>query len=83
VNGPFNPRTLGKAFSSGQKTLSITTSPVIEVRRPTLPWMAGAERPFMPLSRMKPRMSSPSFAHTTNTSAIGEFEIHIFEPVRL
>src|ERR1700733_7110236 len=46
--------------------------------------MAGADSPFQPFSRMKPRISSlpssSSFAHTTNTSAIGEFEIHIFDP---
>src|SRR5471032_167985 len=46
--------------------------------------MAGAVSPFQPFSRMKPRIrsrpSSSSFAHTTNTSAIGEFEIHIFWP---
>lgn len=27
-------------------------------------------------------MSSPSFAHTTNTSAMGELEIHILVPAR-
>src|SRR5512134_2682223 len=89
VKGPFRPLTSGKAFSSGQKTLSITISPVTEVLKPTLPWIFGAERPLAPLSRMKPRisptlpLSSTSFAQTTNTSAIGELEIHILEPVRL
>ncbi|MNC89541.1 hypothetical protein D3C83_54900 [compost metagenome] len=63
--------------------MSITISPVIEARRPTLPWMAGAARPFIPLSRTKPRICSFSFAQTTNTSAIGELEIHVFAPVRL
>jgi hypothetical protein len=59
----------------------MTISPVIEARRPTLPWMAGAERPFQPFSRMKPRMMPSSvFAQTTKTSAMGELEIHIFEP---
>ena len=46
MNGPFRPRTSGNAFSSGQNTSSITISPVIEARRPTLPWIAGADRPF-------------------------------------
>src|SRR4051812_42993344 len=55
----------------------------MDARRPTLPWIFGALRPFMPLSRMKPRMSLSSFAQTTNTSAIGELEIHVLEPVRL
>src|SRR5258706_7795941 len=84
VNGPFRPRTSGKAFSSGQKTLSITTSPVIEARKPTLPWIAGAERFLKDFSRMKPPISPPaSFAQTMNTSAIGELEIHILAPGRL
>src|SRR3546814_12884323 len=65
----------------------MTISPVMDERRPTLPWMAGADRPFMPLSRMKPRIlpsSSPptTLAHTTNTSAMGELVIHILLPLR-
>ena len=38
----------------------------------------------MPFSRTKPRMAlscAADFAHTTNTSAIGAFEIHILAPV--
>src|SRR3954454_548870 len=53
----------------------------MDARRPTLPWIFGALRPFMPLSRMKPRMSLSSFAQTTNTSAIGELEIQVLPPV--
>ncbi len=84
MNGPLRPRISGKAFSSGQNTLSSTISPVMEARRPTLLWIAGAERPFMPLSRMKPRIApSSSLAQTTNTSAMGELVIHILAPVRL
>src|SRR6266446_4863982 len=84
VNGPLRPRTSGNAFSSGQNTLSITTSPVIEVRRPTLPWILGADRPFTDFSRMKPRISpASSLAQTTKTSAIGELEIHVLVPVRV
>jgi hypothetical protein len=55
-------------------------------RRPTLPWMAGAERPFMPFSSTKPRigptvpLSLTSLAHTTKTSAMGELLIHILLP---
>ncbi len=39
----------------------------------------------MPFSRMKPRIwpsCASDFAQTTKTSAIGAFEIHIFEPRR-
>ena len=62
----------------------MTISPVIEARSDSLPPIFGAERPFMPFSSTKPRISSPcaaDFAQTTKTSAIGELEIHIFEPV--
>ena len=40
----------------------------------------GVDRPCMPASRMKPRITPPSavLAHTTNTSAMGELEIHSF-----
>ena len=49
---------------------------------PTLPWVAGALRPFIPLSRMKPRiLSASSLAHTMKTSAMGLFEIHALLPV--
>ncbi len=64
----------------------MTTSPVIEARKESLPPTFGAERPFMPFSRMKPRISlscATDFAQMTKTSAIGEFEIHILEPVSL
>ncbi|CPL20567.1 Uncharacterised protein [Bordetella pertussis] len=88
MNGPFRPDTPGIICSSDTSTSSITISPVMEARRPTLPWMAGADRPFMPFSRMKPRIlpskSPPThLAHTTNTSAMGELVIHILLPVSL
>ena len=62
----------------------MTISPVTEVRSDSLPPILGAERPFIPFSRMKPRISSSSaadFAQTTNTSAIGALEIQVFVPV--
>ncbi len=60
----------------------MTISPVIEVRSDSLPSIFGALSPSMPLSRMKPRTRPSSFfAQTMNTSAIGEFEIHILVPV--
>jgi len=44
----------------------------------------GAERPFHPFSRTNPRISPfGSFANTTNTSAIGEFVIHVLDPFRM
>ena len=46
-----------------------------------MPSILGAESPFIPFSRTKPRtLPSSSFAQTTKTSAMGEFVIHIFVP---
>jgi hypothetical protein len=46
-----------------------------------LPSIFGAVRPFIPFSSTKPRIApSSSFAHTTNTSAIGALLIHILLP---
>ena len=68
-------------FPPGTSTSSITISPVTDVRRLNLPSIFGAESPFIPFSRMKPRITPSSvFAQTTNTSAIGAFEIHILLP---
>ena len=51
----------------------------------SLPSIFGAESPFMPFSRMKPRICpscAADFAQTTNTSASGALLIQVFEPVR-
>ena len=45
--------------------------------------MRGAERPFMPFSRTKPRMApscASDLAQTTKTSAMGALEIQVFSP---
>jgi hypothetical protein len=79
--GPLSPRTSGKAFSSGTKTPSMTISPVIEVRNPSLPWIVGVDRPGICRSRTKPRIDpASSLAQTMKTSAIGELVIHILLP---
>jgi hypothetical protein len=65
----------------------MTISPVIDARKLSLPPIFGAERPFTPFSRTKPRIWlswAADFAQTTNTSAMGAFEIHVFgagEPI--
>jgi len=62
----------------------MTTSPVIEQRKLSLPPILGADRPRMPFSSTKPRISpscAADLAQTTNTSASGAFEIHILLPV--
>ena len=83
LKGPFKPSTFGNIFSSGTKTLSITISPVIEARNESFLFIFGALKPFIPFSRINPFIffsCLSDFAHTIKTSAIGELEIHIFDP---
>ena len=47
-------------------------------------WISGAEKPGMPRSTRKPRISSSSVrAQTTATSAIVPLVIHILAPLRI
>jgi hypothetical protein len=61
----------------------MTISPVIDAPSASFPSIFGADSPFTPFSRTKPLIepSQSHRAHTTNTSAIGEFVIHILVPV--
>jgi hypothetical protein len=71
-----NPSTLGKRFSAGTCTSSMTICPVTEALSENLPSILGVLNPFMPLSKMKPLIFlSSHLAHTTATSAIGELVI--------
>lgn len=82
-NGPFNPLTVGNMFYLGTLTLSKVMSPVMEAFKESLPLILFACKPFIPFSRMNPRISPwSSLAQTTKTSAIGELVIHIFEPFK-
>lgn len=50
--------------------------PVAEALRENFPSILGVERPFMPRSRMKPRIfASSHLAQTTAISATGELVI--------
>ena len=69
--------------SSGTSTFFITISPVIEVRKLNFPSIFGVDKPLVPFSRIKPfilLLCASDLAQITKTSAMGEFEIHIFEP---
>ena len=80
-NGPRSPFTPGSIASSGTMTSSIMIMPVADARSENLPSIFGALSPFIPRSRMNPRMSpASSFAHTTSTSASGELVIQVFDP---
>jgi len=81
--GPFKPFTVGNIFYFGTLTLSKVISPVIDAFNDNFPLILLACKPFMPFYNMKPLMSPlSSLAQTTNTSAIGELVIHIFEPFK-
>ena len=82
--GPFNPLTVVNICDLGTLTSSITISPVIDAFKESLPLILFPLRPFIPFSKMNPRMSPfSSLAQTTKTSAMGELVIHIFDPVRI
>ncbi len=82
-NGPARPRALGSRLSSGTSAPSSTISPVTDERNDSLPSIFGVEKPFVPRSTMKPRITWSSFAQTMATSAIGALVIHILLPVSL
>ena len=55
--------------------------PVGAARKESLPPILGADRPFMPFSKIKPTIwASSSLAQTMKTSAMGELEIHCLAP---
>ena len=62
----------------------MTISPVTEALKANLPSIFGADSPFISLSSMNPEIiPSSSFAHTTNTSAIGELLIQFLAPLKM
>src|SRR5450759_1418664 len=76
--GPF-----GSRLSSGIRQSSSTISPVMEARKLSLPSILGVEKPLVPRSTMKPRMTLASLAHTTARSATGALEIQVLAPLSL
>lgn len=56
-NGPFKPLTIGKTFYLGTLTSSRTMSPVIEALRESFPFILLAWSPFIPFSKINPRIS--------------------------
>ncbi len=85
VKGPLRPSTSGNMFSLGTGQSSRWIMPVMDARSPVLFLMAGVSS--VPaghcfLSTRKPRILpvSCSLAHTTSTSAMGEFVIHVLDP---
>src|SRR5262249_3801049 len=82
-NGPARPFTLGIRFSSGTTQSSSTISPVMDARNDSLPSIFGVEKPLVPRSTRKPRMTLSSLAQTIATSATGALEIQVFAPLSL
>ena len=62
----------------------MTICPVVQARIESLPSIFGVVSPFMPRSRMKPRMTPSSvLTQTMKTSAAGECEIQLLVPESL
>lgn len=70
-----NPDAFGSRFSSGTSTSSMTICPVELARSENFPSILGQLRPFIPRSRINPRILPSVFAQTIKTSATGEFVI--------
>jgi hypothetical protein len=82
MRGDFKPPDFGKILVSGMTQSWKTSSEVTDARRECFPLISGAVNPFVPFSTRNPLISPPSLAHTTATSAIVPFVIHIFDPFR-
>mmetsp|Transcript_8791 Transcript_8791/g.17715 ORF Transcript_8791/g.17715 Transcript_8791/m.17715 type:complete len:320 (-) Transcript_8791:388-1347(-) len=90
ANGPPRPRAWGNIADSGTRTSSSRMEPVIEARSDSLPTMGGVERAAgcdastALRSIRKPRtppLSTSARAHTSSTSAMGEFVIQVLLPL--
>src|SRR5665811_989167 len=82
-SGPFNPRTSGNAAAFGSRRLSKESSAVTDARSDILCLMVLAVKPGASVGTTKPRIPSSVCAHTTATSAMEPFVIHIFEPLSI
>lgn len=74
----WSPLMLGNILSSGTSTASMTIWPVILARRENFPSIFGVDNPFMPFSKINPRIAfwcTSDLAHTIKTSATGELVI--------
>lgn len=82
--GPLRPLISGNLFYFGTFTSSITICPVIDAFKLIFPVISGADNPFIPFSKMNPRISPySSLAQTTNISAIGELVIQVLVPFKI
>ena len=66
--------------SSPMRQSSNTSSEVTEARNDSLRWTSAVWKPGAERSTTNPRTPSSLCAHTTATSAMPPFVIHIFEP---
>ena len=80
-SGPLSPRTSGNAASWGSRTSESTSSLVTEARNDILSPTSCAENPGVSVGTTNPRIPSSVCAHTTATSAMLPFVIHILVPL--
>ena len=69
-------------FSAGMRQSSNASCDVTEARSDIFPLCSEVEKPFVPFSTRKPRMTPSSFAQTSATSAIEPFVIQAFAPFK-
>ena len=82
-SGARSPSPSGSRLASGTRTSSKASSLVTEARSEILWWTSRAVKPGMSFSTRKPRTPSSVRAHTTATSAMEPFVIHILAPLRI
>nr|CRL53662.1 hypothetical protein CPGR_00941 [Mycolicibacterium fortuitum subsp. fortuitum DSM 46621 = ATCC 6841 = JCM 6387] len=80
-SGADSPSARGSCAEAGSRTLSSTSSEVIEARRDSLRWISLAVKPGVSVGTTKPRMPSSVWAHTVATSARLPLVIHILVPL--
>src|SRR5207247_1222812 len=84
-SGDLRPPDFGSSAAFGKHTSWSTSSLVSLARKLSFPFWSFAEKPFVLVGTMKPRIDStsssvPVFAHTIATCAVDPFVIHILAP---
>src|SRR6266436_2369944 len=87
MRGDLSPPDFGSTASLDTHTSCNTSSLVSLARRLSLPFWSLAEKPFVFVGTMKPRIDStssilPVLAHTTASWAVEPLVIHILAPFR-
>src|SRR2546423_985046 len=88
ISGDLRPPDFGRIASLGRCTSCSTSSLVSLARSDNLPFWSLAEKPFVSVGTIKPRIEftssgAPVLAHTIAACAVEPFVIHILAPFRI